>query len=106
PCAQCAAGAPSACANTSSKVITPGFLLGFTFGLGAGWSEQVVAHASMLHPLPDAVGDLGATLHEPLSIAVHGILRCPPPDGSAPASIRSSPAVSPTSSRRWARRGR
>jgi L-iditol 2-dehydrogenase len=83
PCAQCAAGAPSACVNTSSKVITPGFLLGFTFGLGAGWSEQVVAHASMLHPLPDAVGDLGATLHEPLSIALHGILRCPPPDGSA-----------------------
>jgi L-iditol 2-dehydrogenase len=82
PCKQCAAGAPGACYNLSSKVMTPGLILGCTYGLGGGWSEQVVAHASMLHPLPDAVSDLAITLHEPLSIAIHGLLRCPPPEGA------------------------
>ena len=82
PCKQCAAGAPGACHNVGSKVVTPGLMLGFTYGLGAGWSDEVVAHTSMLHPLPDTVPDLAITLHEPVSIAVHGLLRCPPPDGA------------------------
>ena len=81
-CKPCAAGAPAVCHNLSSKIVTPGLILGFTYGLGGGWSEQVVAHSSMLHPLPDAVSDLAITLHEPLSIAIHGLLRCPPPDTS------------------------
>ncbi len=81
PCVKCGAGMPSVCVNSSSHVLTPGFLLGCTQGLGGGWSEQVVAHASMLHPLPDAVPDSIATLHEPLSIALHGLLRQPPRSG-------------------------
>jgi threonine dehydrogenase-like Zn-dependent dehydrogenase len=83
PCALCAAGAPSACTNIGTKKATPGFMLGYTFGLGGGWSDQVVAHHSMLHPLPDAIPDDYATLHEPLSIAIHGLLRSPPRDGQA-----------------------
>jgi threonine dehydrogenase-like Zn-dependent dehydrogenase len=82
PCRQCAAGAPAACHNLGSRAVTPGPMLGFTYGLGAGWSDEVVAHASMLHPLPEAVPDRAITLHEPLSIAIHGLLRCPPPDGA------------------------
>lgn len=82
PCKQCAAGAPGACYNLSSGIGTAGLILGYTYGLGGGWSDQAVAHASMLHPLPDAVPDLAITLHEPLSIAIHGLLRCPPPDGA------------------------
>lgn len=81
PCAKCAAGMPSVCVNIGSKVLTPGFLIGYTQGLGGGWSDQMVAHASMLHPLPDAVPDAIATLHEPLSIAIHGLLRQPPRRG-------------------------
>jgi L-iditol 2-dehydrogenase len=82
PCRPCASGAPAACHNLTSRIVTPGLILGFTYGLGGGWSDQVVAHASMLHPLPDAVPDLAVTLHEPLSIAIHGLLRSPPPDGA------------------------
>lgn len=82
PCRPCASGAPAVCYNLTSKIVTPGLILGFTYGLGGGWSDQVVAHASMLHPLPDAVPDLAVTLHEPLSIAIHGLLRSPPPDGA------------------------
>jgi threonine dehydrogenase-like Zn-dependent dehydrogenase len=35
----------------------------------------------MLHPVPDAVPDRAACLHEPVSIACHGLLRAPPRDG-------------------------
>jgi threonine dehydrogenase-like Zn-dependent dehydrogenase len=35
----------------------------------------------MVHPIPDAVPDRGASLHEPVSIACHGLLRTPPRDG-------------------------
>jgi threonine dehydrogenase-like Zn-dependent dehydrogenase len=35
----------------------------------------------MLHVIPDAVPDRAACLHEPVSIACHGLLRSPPEDG-------------------------
>lgn len=80
-CDKCAAGAASACTNFGSGVRTPGMGLGFTAGLGCGWADAVVAHRSMLHPLPGGVDPATASLHEPLSIAVHGLLRQPPADG-------------------------
>jgi threonine dehydrogenase-like Zn-dependent dehydrogenase len=80
-CANCARGWTSSCLNLDSRVVTGGRSLGFTQGLGGGWGEQVLAHHSMLHPLPDAVPDRAASLHEPVSIACHGLLRAPPHDG-------------------------
>jgi threonine dehydrogenase-like Zn-dependent dehydrogenase len=81
PCANCERGWTSSCLNLDSRVITSGRSLGFTQGLGGGWGEQVVAHASMLHPIPDSVPDRGASLYEPVSIACHGLLRAAPDDG-------------------------
>ena len=81
PCAKCAADAPSVCENLASRVLTPGFLIGYTQGLGGGWADQVVVHRSMLHALPDSLPDEIATLHEPFSIAIHGLLRRPPRPG-------------------------
>jgi threonine dehydrogenase-like Zn-dependent dehydrogenase len=81
PCANCARGWTSSCLELDSRILTGGRSLGFTQGLGGGWADQVVAHASMLHALPDSVSDRGASLYEPVSIACHGILRTPPPDG-------------------------
>ena len=81
PCANCARGWTSSCLNLDSRVVSSGRTLGFTQGLGGGWGEQVLAHSSMLHPLPDAVPDVGASLYEPLSIVCHGILRAGPVDG-------------------------
>lgn len=80
-CPKCASGASSACTNIASRVTTPGMGLGFTSGLGGGWAEQVAAHHSQLHPLPAGVALDAASLHEPLSIAVHGLLRQPPAPG-------------------------
>ncbi len=81
PCASCSQGWSSSCLNLDSNIISSGRSLGFTAGLGGGWCEQVLAHSSMLHPIPEAVSDRGACLHEPVSIACHGLLRAPPDDG-------------------------
>ena len=80
-CRMCAAGRASCCLELGSGVLTPGMSIGFTVGLGGGWADQVLAHRSMLHAIPDAVPDAIASLHEPVSIAVHGLLRKPPRDG-------------------------
>ncbi len=81
PCANCARGWTSSCTNLDNRMISSGRTLGFTSNLGGGWGEQVLAHASMLHPIPDSVPDRVACLHEPVSIACHGLLRAPPTDG-------------------------
>jgi threonine dehydrogenase-like Zn-dependent dehydrogenase len=80
-CTHCQAGRTSSCHNLGSRTLTPGMGVGFTNGLGGGWGDQVLAHASMLHPLPSGLAVDAACLHEPLSIAVHGIVRKPPASG-------------------------
>jgi L-iditol 2-dehydrogenase len=80
-CRMCAAGRESCCLNLGSRVLTPGMSIGFTAGLGGGWADQVLAHRSMLHAIPDAIPDAIASLHEPVSVAVHGLMRKPPRDG-------------------------
>lgn len=82
PCANCARGWTSSCLELDSQVVSSGRTLGYTSALGGGWAEQVLAHRSMLHPLPDTVPDSIACLHEPVSIACHGVLRAPPEDGA------------------------
>jgi threonine dehydrogenase-like Zn-dependent dehydrogenase len=83
PCANCARGWTSSCLALDSRIVSSGRTLGFTSDLGGGWGEQVLAHRSMLHPIPDGVPDEIACLHEPVSIACHGLLRSPPSDGEA-----------------------
>jgi threonine dehydrogenase-like Zn-dependent dehydrogenase len=82
PCANCAKGWASACVNFDSHVMTGGRALGYTRGLGAGWAEQVLGHPSMLHPIPEGVPEKAASLHEPISIAVHGLAHHPPEEGA------------------------
>lgn len=82
PCANCARGWASSCLRFDSHVMTGGRSLGYTRGLGAGWAEQVLGHASMLHPIPDGVPDKAAGLHEPISIAIHGLAHHPPDEGT------------------------
>lgn len=106
-CPRCAEGAPSACLQLGSRVLTPGFGVGFTNELGAGWSERLAAHPSQLHRVPDTVDDATAALTEPLSVAVHGLLRRPPRDGSpllvvgagiiGLAAVAAARAVAPSS---------
>ncbi len=82
PCANCARGWTSSCLNLDSRVVSTGRTLGYTQDLGGGWCDQVLAHSSMLHALPASVSDRAASLHEPVSIACHGLLRAAPEDGA------------------------
>jgi L-iditol 2-dehydrogenase len=82
PCANCARGWPASCLELDTGVLTPGRSLGYTDGLGGGWAEQVLAHSSMLHEIPHGVPDRASSLHEPISIALHGMGRRPPDDSS------------------------
>ena len=82
PCANCARGWASSCLRFDSHVMTGGRSLGYTRGLGAGWAEQVLGHRSMLHPIPGGVPERVAGLHEPISIAMHGLAHHPPEEGA------------------------
>jgi threonine dehydrogenase-like Zn-dependent dehydrogenase len=82
PCANCRRGWTSSCLNLDSRIVSGGRTLGFTQDLGGGWADQVLAHATMLHPLPDTIPDRGASLYEPVSIACHGLLRADPEDAA------------------------
>jgi L-iditol 2-dehydrogenase len=82
PCENCARGWAASCLELDTGVLTPGRSLGFTDGLGGGWAEQVLAHSSMLHEIPDKVSDRASVLHEPISISLHGMGRRPPDDSS------------------------
>lgn len=81
PCAACRSGRFSSCEMWNVGEPS-GFGHGFASGIGGGWSDSVVAHRSQLHPAPDAVDDRGLALTEPLSIALHGVLRRLPERGA------------------------
>jgi L-iditol 2-dehydrogenase len=80
-CEQCSKGLPSCCTNLASRRFTPGFALGYTTGLGSGWSDVVAVHRSMAYPVPEEVPDAATSLAEPLSVSVHGVLGAPPDQG-------------------------
>src|SRR5699024_4849887 len=49
--------------------------------LPGAWSESLVAHESMLVPVPDSISDKLAAIFEPLSVGLHAVLRQPPEKG-------------------------
>jgi L-iditol 2-dehydrogenase len=83
PCPSCSSGHPATChrAGSTEGGLAPGFSLGFHRDLPGGFSDVLVAHASQLVRVPDAVPDARAVLTEPLAIGVHAVLHRPPRDG-------------------------
>ena len=71
PCPGCATGRTDRCDGVTTGHLSPGLQTGFCADTGGGWSEQLVAHASQLHAVPDALPDEAAVLAEPLACAVH-----------------------------------
>jgi L-iditol 2-dehydrogenase len=80
PCAACARGEPGVCTNTTEGSISAGMLIGFCRDLPGGWSQDMVVHRSQIYALPDSIPDRVAVLIEPFSVAIHAVLRDPPPD--------------------------
>jgi threonine dehydrogenase-like Zn-dependent dehydrogenase len=82
-CAACAAGIPGACARggeagplqIGGRALARGLSLGFHRDLPGGWGERLIAHESQVYPVDGALDDRTAVLMEPLSVAVHAVLR-------------------------------
>lgn len=72
-CAMCERGLPLLCLKRDEFLPSP--------DLGAGWSEQFLRHENQLFAVPDDISDEQAVLIEPLSCAIHAVLRRPPAAG-------------------------
>jgi threonine dehydrogenase-like Zn-dependent dehydrogenase len=81
-CDPCAAGHPSLCLRGAGGVFSPGLLLGFCRDLPGGWGDEMLAHASQLRHVPDAMPDEVAVLVEPFAVALHAVLADPPGPGA------------------------
>jgi threonine dehydrogenase-like Zn-dependent dehydrogenase len=73
PCRYCASGQTRLCENAS--------LGKGPAGTGGGWGDGYVAHESEIYRVPDDLDDDKASLIEPMSVALHGVLRAEPEDG-------------------------
>ncbi|MBN1883639.1 MAG: zinc-binding dehydrogenase [Deltaproteobacteria bacterium] len=70
PCVHCAAGNYTLCENFSEGSLPE--------NLGAGFTEQFIAHESQLVKVPDALTDDQAVLIEPVAVSLHAALARPP----------------------------
>jgi threonine dehydrogenase-like Zn-dependent dehydrogenase len=74
-CVECGSGHTGLCGNLASGALAPGLQTGFCTDTGGGWSTApLMAHASQLHAVPDALSDQDAVLIEPTACAVHAAL--------------------------------
>lgn len=70
PCRNCAAGFTNLCDRVTVGHVAPGLQTGYCADTGGGWGQQLVAHRSQLHAVPDELSDERAVLAEPLACAV------------------------------------
>ena len=75
PCENCVAGHTNRCSRITVGHLAPGLQTGFCKDTGGGWGQQLVAHRSQMHVVPEGWSDEQALLMEPLSCAVHTALR-------------------------------
>jgi threonine dehydrogenase-like Zn-dependent dehydrogenase len=61
-------------AHLATGQLEPGIQIGFCCSTGGGWSSELVAHQSQLHPVGDDVPDERAVLVEPLAGGIHAAL--------------------------------
>lgn len=74
PCRACAEGRKGACERIAFGEIAPGLQTGFCVDTGGGWSEELVAHESQLHAVPEDMSDEDAVLIEPTACALHAVI--------------------------------
>lgn len=81
-CPACARGENGNCERIAFGCLQPGLQTGYCSDTGGGWSHELVAHASQLHPVPDAMSDEGAVMVEPAACAVHAVRNAEISDGA------------------------
>ena len=75
PCVHCADGGTNRCERITVGHLSPGLQTGFCKDTGGGWGQQLAAHRSQLHVVPEGFSDEQAILIEPVACAVHTALR-------------------------------
>jgi threonine dehydrogenase-like Zn-dependent dehydrogenase len=80
-CPACAEGDFNLCHHFTEGHLAPGIHTGNSSTASGGFAELVPAHTSMAIPCPDDVDDETAVLADPFSVALHSVLRNPPPPG-------------------------
>ncbi len=89
-CPSCVEGLPATCTRAGEygetiiggQPIRRGMTIGYHASLPGGWGERMIAHASQIFPVDDAMSDNAAVLIEPLAVGMHAALRSRPfPDG-------------------------
>lgn len=73
-CPACVEGRKGACERLAFGHIHPGLQTGFCTDTGGGWSEELIAHQSQLHDVPDELSDEAAVMVEPTACAIHAAL--------------------------------
>lgn len=74
-CTSCRTGQTNRCDHITVGHLKPGLQTGYCGDTGGGWGEQLAAHRSQLHVVPDGLSDEQAVLIEPIACAVHTALR-------------------------------
>jgi threonine dehydrogenase-like Zn-dependent dehydrogenase len=80
-CPSCARGDYNLCHHFTEGHLAPGIHTGNSETATGGFAEYVPAHTSMAIPCPAGVPDETAVLADPFSVALHSVLRNPPPPG-------------------------
>ena len=75
PCPACREGRYANCWRVTQGDISKGLQTGFCRSVPGGWGANLVAHESQLHRVPEGLSPEAAVLAEPLSCAMHGVLR-------------------------------
>jgi len=79
-CPPCAAGHFSLCENSTNGQLPKGTMVGLNAFTGGSWAPYFVAHQSQLHEVPKDLPNEQAILTDPVSCALHGVLRHIPRD--------------------------
>ena len=87
PCPACAGGSLGRCEHLTLGHLKPGLQTGYCTDTGGGWSTALVAHASQIHRVPEALSDEAAVMVEPAACAVHAALRARVPGGALVAVL-------------------
>jgi threonine dehydrogenase-like Zn-dependent dehydrogenase len=83
PCESCRTEQRNRCDRVTVGHVSPGLQTGYCADTGGGWSGELVAHVSQLHPVPDDLDDARAVLVEPMACAVHAARRADVRDGQS-----------------------
>ncbi len=79
-CGNCRRGMPHLCLHFTDGHFSPAISIGFNKETGGGWGEYLIAHQSQVYKIPDSLTLNEAVLTEPLSVALHAVLRRYPPN--------------------------